>query len=481
MKLRILLAVLLLSTFSAFSQAKKEVFKLKIKAKGLENKYCLLANHMGSNKYKIDSLPFDKKGETTYVDNEDKIKGGIYMIVFPTMGNNYVEFLVSKKEMNMELLFDSININKVQIKNSVENDFFYSEIKFVEPLYKEMNDLKGKFTAANTSESDKKKIEERMKEMDKMIQDKRDGVIKTNPTLLYSKIMKMMKEIDVPDAPKKADGTLIDSNFQYNYYKSHYWDNIDLNDDRLLYTPVFEGKFKTFFDKIVLKHPDTLKVEIDLFLGKIKDPNSMMNRYCLGTLINDFANSKIMGQDALYVHLVRNYYQKGRAPWTDSATIQKMKYDADDIEPLLIGKVAPDFAAFDTTLVKSSRLYDMKSEYKVLVFWNPDCGHCKKEIPKLDSVYPDLLKRKTDVFAVSTITDKGNNIEDWKNFIKNNKLRFKNYADPKFQMNPLFLVLYHIKATPEYFILDKNNKIIAKKLAPEQMPGFIDNYNKTLK
>jgi hypothetical protein len=113
MKLRILLAVLLLSTFSAFSQAKKEVFKLKIKAKGLENKYCLLANHMGSNKYKIDSLPFDKKGEATYVDNEDKIKGGIYMIVFPTMGNNYVEFLVSKKEMNMELLFDSININKV--------------------------------------------------------------------------------------------------------------------------------------------------------------------------------------------------------------------------------------------------------------------------------------------------------------------------------------------------------------------------------
>jgi peroxiredoxin len=158
-----------------------------------------------------------------------------------------------------------------------------------------------------------------------------------------------------------------------------------------------------------------------------------------------------------------------------------MQYDADDIEPLMIGKVAPDFAAFDTTLVKSSRLYDMKSEYKILVFWNPDCGHCKKEIPKLDSVYPDLLKRKTDVFAVSTITDKGNNIEDWKNFVKNNKLRFKNYADPKFQMNPLFLVLYHIKATPEYFILDKNNKIIAKKLAPEQMVGFIDNYNKTLK
>jgi hypothetical protein len=41
--------------------------------------------------------------------------------------------------------------------------------------------------------------------------------------------------------------------------------------------------------------------------------------------------------------------------------------------------------------------------------------------------------------------------------------------------------LYKIKATPEYYILDKDNKIIAKKLAPDQMLEFIDNYERLKK
>lgn len=48
-----------------------------------------------------------------------------------------------------------------------------------------------------------------------------------------------------------------------------------------------------------------------------------MMRFCLPTLLNDYANSKIMGQDALYVHIVKSFYATGKAPWTDSATIQK--------------------------------------------------------------------------------------------------------------------------------------------------------------
>ena len=155
--------------------------------------------------------------------------------------------------------------------------------------------------------SEKEKIDNRLREIEKSIQDQREKVIKEKPNLLYSKIMNMMKEIDVPESPKDAKGNIIDSTFQYNYYKEHYWDNTDLNDDRLLYTPIFDGKYKTYFEKVIYKHPDSIKVEIDKVLGKIKDPNSMMMRFMLGNLINEYANSKIMGQDALYVHLVKNY------------------------------------------------------------------------------------------------------------------------------------------------------------------------------
>jgi len=459
------------------SKVKETPLKIKVKVNGLSNSYFLLANYFGEQKYKIDSVVINAKGEGVYVDTANKIKGGVYLVVFPKLGNRLFEFLISTKEKNLDILIQDTNkVDMPIIKNSPENDLFFGDIKFMEPIRLKIMDLNENLKAAK-NESEKKVIFEEMKVEEKKVFERRLENIKNNPTFLYSKLMNMMRDLDVPPAPKKADGT-IDSNFQYQFYKNHYWDNFDLNDDRILYTPIFEGKFKNFFDKVVVKHPDSLAKEMDIYLAKIKDPNSMIMRFSLGTLINDFASSKIMGQDALYVHLVNNYYAKGKAPWSDSATTQKMKNDAMDIEPFLIGKKAPNFQAFDTTLINSAFLYDMKSEYKILVFWNPDCGHCKKEIPIYDSLYNTFVNKGADVFAVSTIVNKESNIQDWKNFINSHKLKFKNYADPNAKGRPSFHFEYKIKATPEVFILNKNFEIIAKKISPEQIPDFLDNYKK---
>lgn len=456
----------------------KNPFTLKVKVKGLSNTYLFLANHFGSNKYKVDSIPIDKNGFANYIDKDHKVKGGIYLLVFPSKNNQYIEFLVSGKEKNIEIELDTTNFNDVKFKNSEENTVFFNEIKYLEPFQREMQVLNESYTNAK-DEKVKEEIKKKILAKEKELLDKRINVINTKPHLFYSKLLSLMREIDVPDAPKKANGT-IDSNFKYYYYKDHYFDYTDFNDDRLLLTPIFENKFNYYFDKLILKHPDTLKKEVDYVISKIKNPNSDMMKYCLPTLLNNYANSKIMGQDALYVHIVKKYYETGKAPWTDSANLKKMIYDADDLEPLLIGKTAPNFAAFDTSLSNYAKLYDMKSKYKILVFWNPDCGHCKKEIPVLDSLYPSLLKAKADIFGVSTISSSGDNIKMWKDFLISNKIKFKNYADPHHQMNPLFMLLYKIKGTPEYYILDQNNKIIAKKLAPEQMLDFLENYDKSL-
>lgn len=480
MKLNIIVLLALSMGYMTLSAASdKTPITIKIKANGIKNSYCLLANHFGSNKYKVDSIPIDNTGNGVYTDKSSKIKGGIYLLVFPKNGNQYIEFIVSGKEKNIEISFDSSDFQKVSYKGSEENEVFSSDVKYLDPYSREMQKMATEYRESK-DEKRKKELEEQIKAKEKELVNRRLSIINGKPHLFYSKILNLMRDIDVPDAPKNADGS-IDSNFKYYYFKNHYWDYTDFNDDKLLFTPIFENKFKYYFDKLIIKHPDTIKRECDVVLSKIKDNNSDMMRFCLSTLLNDYANSKIMGQDALYVYLVNNYYAKGKAPWTDSATLKKMIYDAQDLEPVLIGKIAPNFAAFDTTLVNYARLYDMNTEYKVLVFWSQDCGHCKKEIPVLDSLYPTLLKQGCDIFGVCTVAESGDNVKNWKDFIRDHKIRFKNYADPKHQMNPLFKVLYNIKGTPEYYILDRNNKIIAKKLAPDQMPDFLDNYKKTLK
>lgn len=461
----------------AIGQEKNPII-IKLKT-NIPNSHCLFANHFGSQKYKVDSIPLDSKGNGIFKDTKGSVKGGIYMFVFPSQGNQYVEVIMSGKEKNIELTIDSSDFSKVTFKNSEENELFYADVKYLGPYQREVSQMSELYK--NEKDSIKKKeLEKKLIAKEKELLNRRIGIINTKGHTFYSKILNLMRDIDVPEPPKKADGST-DPDYKYYYFKNHYWDYTDFNDDRLLYTPIFENKFKYYFDKLVIKHPDTLKNEVDYVLGKIKDNNSDMMRFCLASLLNDYANSKIMGQDALYVHIVQNYYAKGKAKWTDSATLQKMINDAEDLAPVLIGKYAPNFAVFDTTWVNYTRLYDMnKKKYKLIAFWSADCGHCKKEIPVLDSIYPTLLANDCDVFSVSTVSEdgKGENKAQLINFLREKKFKFKTYGDPDYKMNPLFKVLYKIKGTPEYYLLDEKNKIIAKKLGPEQLVDFLINYKK---
>lgn len=478
MNIKYLASILCIGFFSFISAQDKNPVTIRLKT-NIRNSHCLFANHFGSQKYKVDSIPLDAKGDGVFKDKKGTVKGGIYMFVFPTLGNQYVEVIISGKEKNIEISIDSADFSKVGFKNSEENDLFYADVKYLVPYQREVSVLSEEYKATKDSVR-KKELEKKLIAKEKELLERRLNVINTKGHTFYSKILSLMRDIDVPEPTKKPDGT-IDSNFKYYYFKNHYWDYTDFNDDRLLYTPIFENKFKYYFEKLVVKHPDTLKKEVDYVVGKIKDNNSDMMRYCLASLLNDYANSKIMGQDALYVHIVHNYYSKGKAPWTDSATLAKMKNDADDLAPVLIGKTAPNFAVFDTTWVNYTRLYDMnKKKYKLLAFWSADCGHCKKEIPQLDSIYPSLLANDCDVFSVSTVSEegKGENKAQLLKFLREKKFKFKTYGDPDYKMSPLFKVLYKIKGTPEYYILDEKNVIIAKKLGPEQALDFIINYKK---
>ena len=224
-----------------------------------------------------------------------------------------------------------------------------------------------------------------------------------------------MKEPEAPEPPKKEDGS-IDSLFQYRYIKSHYWDNINFNDERLIYSPIYHNKLERYFEKIIIKHPDTIIKEADWVLDKVKDTPELF-KYTVHYLTNKYERSKIMGMDAVFVHMALNYYTHDKAFWADSTVIEKIRERAKTLEPLLIGKNAPALTLRDTA-GNWIPLYSVNADYTILVFWDPDCGHCKKEIPKLARYYDEIKdKHNVKVYAVSSEDGK-----KWREFIKTNKL-----------------------------------------------------------
>ncbi|MEZ4917010.1 MAG: TlpA disulfide reductase family protein [Chitinophagales bacterium] len=218
---------------------------------------------------------------------------------------------------------------------------------------------------------------------------------------------------------------------------------------------------------------DSVIVACDYVLKKAEQ-NDKVFQYVLVTLLNKYANSKVMGDDAVYVHLVNNYYATDKAWWTDEETVNKMKERAGALEPILIGKISPDLNLRDTTVTNFVRLHSVESDYTIIFIWDPDCGHCKKAAPVLKKFYDKHKNDGIKVYAITTVSIE--ELDKWKKFIRENDLNFINVGDLYHQTK--FRDLYDISSTPQIFILDSKKEIIAKRLGVEQLENFFHQYLK---
>ena len=195
--------------------------------------------------------------------------------------------------------------------------------------------------------------------------------------------------------------------------------------------------------------------------------NSEMFQFIISYLYNDFGQSNIMGMDAVYVHLANNYYLKGQTPWVDVLFLDKVRERIKKMEPNLLGKIAPEIImrTSDET-VESLRL--LKAEYTIVVFWETDCGHCQKVIPEIWKIYQKYEKQEVKVFAVYTQYDK----EKWTSYINEHKLFWINVYDSEHNSN--FRSAYDIYSTPTIYLLDKDKKIIAKRISTESLDDMLE-------
>src|SRR3954471_7246634 len=74
---------------------------IKLTVKGLENSNMILANYFGDKQYVKDTLEFDKKG-TVVLKADTTLPGGVYLAVFPALGNRYFEFIISESQFALE-------------------------------------------------------------------------------------------------------------------------------------------------------------------------------------------------------------------------------------------------------------------------------------------------------------------------------------------------------------------------------------------
>lgn len=461
-----LFALFLVSTGWAQSAPEKpdNGFKITGRINGLKDTTCVLAHYFGATQYiPKDTARVDGAGNLVF-EGKKQLPEGLFMVVVPKKG--YVQFLVTD-DQQFSFETDTANVVKdMKITGSKENEVFYTYQQKMGLFSEEAQALNLQKKLRNDATS-AAMVNRQLSDLQKQANDYRTQFMKDNDGTFAVKLLKASADPEVPTAPKASNGRP-DSVWVFNYYKNHYWDDFDFADERFVRTPIFQQKVERYIKELTVQVPDSLIKEADFLVNKaIAGKNNEVKYYTIYYITKEYEQPKVMGTDGLFVHMFEKYYKTGIMTVSDSATLKSIGERVATLKPNLVGKTFVSPVVSDT-LRRPINFAALKADYTVVEFYSPTCGHCRDSAPKLQQ-FTDAYKGKGVAVVVIAIDQSP---EDWKKFIKEFKLgNAINGYDFTFRTD--FRHQYDVWTTPTLYVLDKDKKIIARKLPVEQVEDFI--------
>jgi thiol-disulfide isomerase/thioredoxin len=441
-------------------------YEIKVKIEGYEGKEILLAYHYGESQYVKDTVAASGEGYFVF-SGEEKLEPGFYMVVIPPK-NDFFQLLIDDKNQYFSVSTTAeMPAQNVKIEGSPENKLFYDYLAYLAEKRPVVESLQSELKAAEGNEARTAEVQARIDAINEEVTAYQDNITEKQPESFTAAIINSGKQLEMPEFAGTDQEV---QRKQWEYTKEHYFDNLDISDPRMLRTPFLFQRVDDFVNKLQVQHPDSLSKAIDYILKKA-EPSEETFKYYLIHFLNAYARSKIVGMDAVYVHLVDNYYAKGRAPWTEDEQLKKILDNANTLRPILIGKTAPNLKLYkkDGSPVE---LHEVDAEYTILYFWRYDCGHCKKSTPVMKEFYEAYKDKGVKIMAVCV--KPFSEIAGCWEYIEDNEIQdWLHTTDPYSRSR--YAQIYDVKSTPQIYVLDRNKEILSKKIDAEQLPELMDH------
>ncbi len=439
----------------------------------LKNCTIYLGSYFGKGMTLVDSARLNEKSQGVFKGSA-KLTGGIYFVVSP---NYSIQFeLLMDAGQQFSIAGDTANKEKAVIAGSLDNDLFRQYVIFSTEKGKLKQQLEQSYRNAATL-ADSIRLRASILQIDSELDAYRNSMSKNNPRSLLTMLFNTMKRPTPPAVPLIKG--IPDSAYPYRFVKDHFWDDVLFNDDRMLRTPFFEAKLDDYFKYYVSPDADSIIGEVKYMLISARTGKEMYP-YLLTKFTNKYISPEFMGQDKVFVYLFENHYAKGDTVLLNPASRKTITERAYSLMANQLGLPAPVLDLTDTTGKKVS-LYGIRAPFTIVAFWDPNCGHCKEEIPQLDSLYS--AKWKAEGVAVYSVNIYENEVPAWKKFIAEKTLskdwvhayqtKEAKLAEEKSGL-PNYRQLYDISQTPTIYLLDKDKRIIAKKLSLAQFDKLME-------
>jgi hypothetical protein len=422
-------------------------YKIKIQLLDPQSKTIYLYGYFGGESYLFDSA-YSAKGKFELKSKTKKIEKGIYSVqttpeqkLFDIMIDQSTQFSIITNEKNP---FEHYNIQK-----SDENILFFEYQKAI------INHL-------NIT-----------------------PFIETSPNSFLSNYTKALQEVDFQDFLKNISNETSNEYFGIDQLEQlvmfHYFDQINFKDKRLLRTPLkinIPYYFGSLFENYI-EDRNTCFILLNHFLEGTIDTNNRpidleVQFYYLKKIMQNYLYNK-PGFDTLFVYLYDHYYKPEMDQWnifndSDQRIYENMQARKRRTFP---GHFVNTIEAYDIQKNKVN-IDSVKTKYKILWLWDPDCDHCVEETPDLFEFYKqNHLRYNFEVIAISITED----YNRWKSFIEENQLFWINLSYAMGEPNYDLIDFFDLMVTPGIFLIDENNKIIARQFPIKNLKTIFEQIN----
>ncbi|CAM3818354.1 DUF5106 domain-containing protein [Sphingobacterium prati] len=237
----------------------------------------------------------------------------------------------------------------------------------------------------------------------------------------------------------------------------HFWDKFDMK------------------DTTQVKNPDMGEQKLADFIGLLSQTADSAMRDKAVDLMLDKAKSNRPSFDH-FIKLYERYLYDGNSPLRNDISYESVlryliKTDLlSDLEkeayrPIYklvmrnkVGQPAEDFN-YELANGTKQKLSQTKAKYTFLIFYDPDCSHCKETIHQLRDT-PELMQLFTQLEVQVLAIDPWGDRSKWKNYMPEMSEKWINGFDSESKI--LSFNLYDLKASPTIYLLDENKKVILK-------------------
>ncbi len=462
------LAFIILTGFTQKTIRIKDGYNIGIHISGLKDTTIYLAIHTGDKIFMTDTSRLDENGQGHFT-GDSLLAGGIYMIMLP--GNSYFDILISDLQ-HFTLSTDTHNYAGNLRVNGAEETALYADYQQIMLHHQEeVKHLRERLSYNRFHPDSAKIISEQLKTV-RQTQDREvRSLTDEHAGTFFAHVVQLsfptkIPDFNIPDNIPNRDSIIWIRSLIYN--QNHYFDQTDFGDARLIHAPLLADKISHYFLSVVSQHPDSLINKTDDLI-KRSAVNDEMYHFVVSYLFNFFQTATGTGYEEAFLHLTRNYYLNGKAPWADASLLADLRKRTEKIDSTRPGHQAPDLK-YISEKGKQIALSDLKGDRILVYFWDPDCHLCRQTTPVIKELFKKYKKDGFNVYAVFTGTDK----VSWLEYLENEKTDWINVYDPESKMT--YRRLFNFYRTPSMILLGNNRIIIAKELNSQELKKELSDH-----